>query len=269
VLDLDYPKNRYEIIVVDNDSNDGCLKEVKELFEKEKEQPLQTSSLLKKLEPELPPLITIQAPGNDGFSVGNNLGIKKSNSRYVLVMNPDIAVVPEALERLVLKMDEDRQIGILGPKLINPDGSIQDSCRRFPNFLVPVYRRTILGKAPFAKKTLDHYLMGDWNHQKSTTVDWIFGAALMIRKSAIEKIGVFDERFFMYFEDLDLCRRCWEAGFKVYYYTDVEMVHYHQRLSANRSGILGIFKKAGRIHIISGIKYFIKYFGTRLPKRSN
>jgi len=261
------PKLDYELIVVDNNSGDGCLAMVKKLFKSEIEEA--------KIQPELPlskplkipPIKTIQAKVNDGFATGNNLGIKQSSGKYIMIINPDIAVVPGALEKMTNFMDDNPQVGIIGPKLINPDGSVQYSCRRFPNFLMPLYRRSAFGKLPFAKNAVDYYLMKDFNHEANQEIDWLFGACLLIRKSVLGKIGLFDERFFMYFEDLDLCRRVWQEGFKVVYFGGTEMVHYHQRLSAEKSGIFGIFSRGGRIHIASGIKYFAKYLGAKLPPR--
>ena len=260
------PQLNYELIVVDNNSGDGCLEMVSQLFEKETEATNQPElPLIKKL--VIPEIKTIQAKANDGFAVGNNLGINQAQGKYIMIINPDIAVVPQALEKMVNFLEGHRDIGIIGPKLINPDGSVQYSCRRFPNFLTPVYRRTVFGKSRFAKRPIDNYLMKDFNHEVTQEVDWLFGACLLMRKSMLGKIGLFDERFFMYFEDLDLCRRFWQAGFKVLYFAEVEMVHYHQRLSAERGGVLGIFSRAGRVHILSGIKYFVKYFGAKLPAR--
>jgi len=215
----------------------------------------------------LPNLLTIQAENNGGFAVGNNLGIRQSNGKYVLILNPDVAIVAGGLEKMVDFMNQHEKIGMVGPKLINPDGSIQESCRRFPSWPVPFFRRTILGRLPQGRRMLDYYLMEDWDHGSNRPVDWLFGACLLVRRVALEKVGLFDERFFMYFEDLDLCRRFWEDNFQVYYFSDVEMVHYHQKLSAEKSGVLGVFSKAGRIHIFSGLKYFAKYFGAKLPNR--
>jgi len=263
------PKLKYEVIVVDNDSRDGCLRAVRGLFETESPAPFTTPSLLKKLESPLPPLVTIQSNQNKGFAGGNNLGIAKARGKYVMIMNPDIAIVAAGLEKMVEFMENNARVGIIGPKLINPDGSIQDSCRRFPSLPMPIFRRTFLGKLPLAKEKLDYYLMKDFNHSRSAPVDWLFGACLLIRRSVLEKIGSFDERFFVYFEDLDFCRRCWEKDFQVYYFAEVEMVHYHQRLSAEKSGILGIFDKAGRVHLMSGLKYFAKYLGAKLPNRTH
>ncbi len=261
------PQLKYELIVVDNDSSDGSLEMVKKIFQPEPDL-INHQGILPIIKPlEIPPIKTIQAEANNGFAAGNNLGIKKASGKYVMILNPDIAIVPRALEKMLNFMAVKPDVGIIGPKLINPDGSVQYSCRRFPNFLMPIYRRTISGKLPFAKKAINDYLMKDLGHEKNEEVDWLFGACLLIKKSVLDKIGLFDERFFMYFEDLDLCRRAWQAGFKVVYLAEVEMVHYHQRLSAEKGGVLGIFSKAGRIHTASGIKYFAKYLGVKLPVR--
>lgn len=261
------PRLKYELIIVDNNSDDSCLLMVKRMFEPEpkpsgNQQKLPISNPLK-----VPLIKTIQAKTNDGFAVGNNLGINQAQGKYIMILNPDIAIVPGVLEKMIDFMDDNLDVGIIGPKLINPDGGVQYSCRRFPHFLIPIYRRTFFGRLPFAKKAVDKYLMKDFDHRSNREVDWLFGACLLLRKSVFEKIGFFDERFFMYFEDLDLCRRVWQNGFKVVYFSACEMVHYHQRLSAERGGILGFFSPGGRIHVASGIKYFAKYLGVKLPKR--
>jgi hypothetical protein len=261
------PRLKYEIIIVDNNSNDDCLAMVEQMFVdwRMKDNRQLVSDV--KMSLSVPPLKTIQSEINGGFAAGNNLGIEQSAGRYVMILNPDIAVTPGILEKMVEYLETNAQVGLIGPKLINPDGSVQYSCRRFPKFLTPLYRRTFFGKIFFAKKEIERYLMMDYNHQEDIEVDWLFGACLLIRKSALAKVGNFDSRFFMYFEDLDLCRRFWQAAFKVVYLAQVEMVHYHQRFSAERGGILGILSRGGRIHVISGIKYFIKYFRVKLPIR--
>ena len=261
------PQLDYELIVVDNNSGDGSLAMVKEMF-KPKTSKFEHQPKLPIANPlKIPPIKTVQAKGNDGFAVGNNLGIKQASGSYIMIINPDVAVVPQALEKMVAFMNENQDVGMIGPKLINPDGSVQYSCRRFPRFLTPLYRRTFFGKLSFGKAAVGDYLMKDFDHEKNKEVDWLFGACLLIRKSVLDSVGLLDERFFMYFEDLDLCRRFWQTGHKVKYYPSVEMVHYHQRLSAEKGGVLGIFSKGGRIHVASGIKYFAKYLGVKLAKR--
>lgn len=260
---LAQPALSYEIIVVDNNSGDGSLEMVAAMFEPTIDDGYSTVPIYQNL--KVPPIKTIQAGSNGGFAVGNNLGIKQASGKYIMILNSDIAVVPGALEKMYSFMEENLEVGIIGPKLINPDGSVQYSCRRFPSFLTPFYRRTFFGKLSFAKRPTDHYLMKDFDHKKNISVDWLFGACLLARKSALDKVGVFDENFFMYFEDLDLCRRFWQENFKVMYFTGVEMVHYHQRLSAQGGGVRGILTRGGRLHFTSGIRYFAKYLGKALP----
>lgn len=263
------PQLDYEIIVVDNNSNDGCLAMVESMFKPEvvndptqPRLPLPPSLII-------PKIVTIAAKSNDGFAVGNNLGIAAAQGKYVMILNPDIAVVPGAIEEMKKYLDDHADVGMLGPKLINPDGSVQYSCRRFPNFLTPLFRRTILGNLKMARKWVGSYLMQDFNHKTSRDVDWLFGACLFVRKSVLDQVGSFDEHFFMYFEDLDLCRRFWAAGYRVVYVVNTEMVHYHSRLSAQRSGVLGVLNRGGRIHLISGLKYFFKYWRQPLPVKNS
>jgi hypothetical protein len=256
------PQLDYEIVVVDNNSGDGSLEMAKGLFSPEYVRKLEIS-LDRQI--SLPPIKTIQSPINGGFSYGHNLAIKESSAKYILVLNPDIAIETGVLEKMMAYLEAHPDVGVIGPKLINPDGTIQYSCRRFPNSLIPLYRRTFVGKLPFAKKSVHNYLMSDFDHEGTIEVDWLFGACLLINRRALDQVGLFDQRFFMYFEDLDLCRRFWEKNFKVVFFAEIRLVHYHQRFSAEREGIRGIFKRGGRIHLFSGLKYFLKYFGKPLP----
>ncbi|MFH1597693.1 MAG: glycosyltransferase family 2 protein [Patescibacteria group bacterium] len=232
----------YEIIVIDNASGDGSIEMVREQF---------------------PRVRLIASPSNCGYAAGNNLGLKKAQGKYILVLNPDITILNNAIRVMFDFMEKEKEAGIVGPKLINPDGSIQMSCRQFPTIKTIVYRRTPLGKLPGARKLLRKFLMIDWDHQVVREVDWMLGACYLIRKSALDQVGLFDDRFFLYFEDVDLCRRFWQARYKVYYLPQADMVHYHQRLSAINPGFKGVFGYATRVHIISGIKYFAKYFGAK------
>lgn len=241
LLQLDF---EHEVIVIDNASGDNTGEMIKKYF---------------------PSVKFIQSQKNLGYGGGVNLGIKAAKGRYLMILNPDIVILTNEIGKMINYMDEHPQIGILGPKLINPDGSLQYSCYRFPTFFIPFYRRTILGKLPWLKKKVAHYLMMDWDHTQNREVDWTLGGCWLLRKSAQEKIGLMDERFFMYFDDVDYCRRVWEAGYKVVYFAGTEIVHYHQRSSAETSLIFGITRRVVREHIKSWIKYFAKYFGAPKP----
>ncbi|MBI5404839.1 MAG: glycosyltransferase family 2 protein [Candidatus Kerfeldbacteria bacterium] len=237
-------KLKFEIIVVDNNSNDGSADMVRQSF----------------------PNVVLEArQDNPGLAVATNVGIKRSRGRYLLFMNADIAVFPGVIERLAEFLERHPDVGLIAPKLLNPDRSVQISCYRFPSLVVPILRRTPLGKLPSAKKLLRSYLMLDWDHNATQSVEWVLGACMMVRRSAVEKVGVMDERFFMYFEDVDWCRRFWSAGLKVVYLADTWMIHYHQRMSAESPGLSGVFQKLTRIHIQSAMKYFRKYRQQPLP----
>ncbi|HSD12424.1 MAG TPA: glycosyltransferase family 2 protein [Patescibacteria group bacterium] len=231
-------KAAYEIIVVDNASGDGVGEMLAERF---------------------PEVRFIQSPANVGYAGGNNLGVRAARGRYVVIMNPDITVRPGALDAMVAYMDANADVGILGPKLVHPDGSIDSSCYRFPTYAIPLYRRTPFGKLPAGRQAVSRYLMEDYDHRETREVDWLLGAVLMVRRSALDRVGPLDERYFLYFEDTDWCRRFWNAGWRVVYYTGAEMVHYHERLSAQGNWLTSPFRRSTRIHISSCIKYFRKW----------
>jgi GT2 family glycosyltransferase len=232
------PNLNYEIIVVDNGSNDGTAEMMKNDFSDIK---------------------FVASCRNLGYAAGNNLGIKESRGRYVMIMNSDIIISTGSLEKLVSYMDNHSDVGVVGPKLLNPDRTLQDSCYRLPSFWVPVYRRTPLGKLDFAKKELDKYLMKDWDHNFAREVDWLLGGCLLISREALNDVGLLDERYFAYYDDVDLCRSMWENKWRVVYYPEVSVIHFHRRESADGNWWTGIFKKVTRIHIKSWITYSKKW----------
>jgi GT2 family glycosyltransferase len=241
------PKTSYEVIVVDNDSGDGV------------------GAMLASQYPEVR---FIQSPKNVGYAAGNNLGLRAARGRYLVIMNPDITMRPGSLDAMVAFMDSHADVGIMGPKLVHPDESIDVSCYRFPGYAIPIYRRTPLGKLPAGRRAVSRYLMSEYDRKGDRDVDWLLGAVLMVRRSAIEKVGLLDERYFLYFEDTDWCRRFWQAGWRVVYFTGAKMVHYHERLSAQGSWLVSPFRKSTRIHISSCIKYFMKW-GTAVSENES
>jgi len=191
-----------------------------------------------------------------GHHKGNNLGIKNSVGKYVLILNTDIAFMDNAIDKLHRFMETHPEVALAGPKLKNPDGSIQSSCMRFPRLLTPFYRRTFLSRFRFAQEDLKRYLMEDFDHNSTRAVDWILGACEIVRRSAIDKVGGMDEDLFLYFGDVAWCKKFWLAGLLVYYFADCDIIHYHKRESAES----GIFSKIFWIHIIDWIKYLLKYY---------
>jgi GT2 family glycosyltransferase len=238
-------KIQFKIICVDNNSSDGSVAMIREQFASVQLVPLEQ---------------------NGGYAKAVNIGLRASEARYYLILNMDTTIVQfRAFERMVEFMDAHSEIGLAGPKLINPDGSTQVSTCLFPKFLYPIFRRTFLRKLPIARQAIRNYLMLEWNHKDSIPVDWVIGTGMIIRNEALQQVGLMDERFFMYFEDVDWCRRFWQSGWKVYYLSDVQIVHYYSRGSAKSMGLASIFNKQTRIHISSWMKYFTKYIGKETP----
>lgn len=229
------PAVEFEVVVVDNNSGDGSVDLVRDMF---------------------PQVKLIASDQNLGHHKGNNLGINNSTGKYILILNTDIAIMDDAVDKMYRFMEEHPEAALVGPKLKNPDGSVQMSCMRFPELLTPFYRRTFLGKSKSAQEELKKYLMEDFDHNSTRTVDWILGACEMVRREAIEQVGGMDEDLFLYFGDVAWCKKFWLAGRPVYYFADCEIIHYHKRESAES----GIRSKVFWIHIIDWIKYLLKYY---------
>ena len=242
IIAMDFPWH-YEIILVDNGLSGALAKEIKAY-----------STHIKLYEIE-----------NKGYAHGNNYGIRKAKGEYILILNPDIYVKQTAIEKLVEFIDSNDKIGMVGPKLLNADGSYQNSCTRYPDWHLPFYRRTSLGKTAKGKAWLSNYLYLDYNHKKSKEVEALFGACWLIRRKAIDEVGLLDERYFLYFEDLDWCRQFRNKGWQVWYYPLSEIIHFHHRDSADKKGIAGTMTKLGRVHLISWFKYLWKW--RKLPKQ--
>jgi len=239
------PAIQYEVIVVDNNPAAGFFKIIRD---------------------EFPDTVYIPLKKNKGFGGGMNEGIRVAKGGYVFIFNPDIQPEKNSLEELVHFMDDNEDVGIVGPKLLNTDGSLQYSCYRIPTFLIPLYRRTPLGKLPSGKKSIEKYLMINDDHSKDMDVDSLIGAALFTRKNILEKVGLFDEQFFMYFEDNDLCRRFWENDYRVVYHPKSVMKHYHNRASAKGGLLKSIFNRFTWIHLSSFAKYYLKYRRASNPR---
>ncbi len=233
----------YEIIVVDNYPADN---------------------LAKILQQQYPAVKVIVNQKNLGMGAANNQGAAVAHGKYLLVANYDTLVFPDTIKKLYAFMESHSDVGLVGPKQFNPDMTLQDTGYRWHSLLTPFYRRTALGKTSAGKKDLARFLMKDFSHDKITAVDWLLGSFFMCRADLIKKIGLFDERFFLYFEDTDLCRRVWQAGYKVIYDPEAQITHNHGRASAGVPLHILIFNSAGRYHIVSWLKYLCKW-GIKKP----
>jgi N-acetylglucosaminyl-diphospho-decaprenol L-rhamnosyltransferase len=216
---------------------------------------------------DYPEIIYLPSKENIGFEGTVRKGYAKCKGKYLLILNHDIIIKKGSIEKMLGYMKNNLSVGICGPKLFNFNETLQLSCFRFYTPLTILYRRTFLGRFRFAKKHLDRFLMKDFNHENIKEVDWLMGSALMTTGAAIEKVGLMDSRFKLYFEDVDWCRRFWENGLKVIYFPEARMYHYHGRGSASKNVFKALaFNKLAWIHIASAIKYFIKYWGKPVPK---
>ncbi len=173
-----------------------------------------------------------QNSSNVGLARAVNRGIREASGRYILVLNPDIQIRNGSLDALLAFMDSHNDVGMAGAKLLNTDGSLQHSCRRFYTFWTLVLRRTFLGTLFKRSRTIRRHLMLDYDHEAEREVDWILGACMMVRREALADVGPMDERFFLYFEDVDWCYRMWRGGWKVQYVPAAVMTHRHARESA-------------------------------------
>ena len=207
------PSCGFEVLVVDNCSRDG-------------------SRTL--LERRFPQCTLIGNRRNLGFARAANQAHRMSRGEYCLVVNPDLKVLPGSVQRLWEFMDSHRDVGIVFPKLYNPDGSIQYSCRTFHTIGTIFLRRTPLGKLFPNSRILRDHLMTDWDHESMREIDWALGGCMMVRREAILGPHLFDERFFLYFEEVDLCYRMKKTPWKVVYNPEAAMIHHHLRESAGR-----------------------------------
>lgn len=218
---------------------------------------------------DLAPLETLKFPGlqviqnsrNLGFAAAVNQGYRRVPAQAFLLLNPDVRVGPGSLELLWQTLEASPQAGIVTPRLANPDGTLQYSCRSFYSYPVLLLRRFPFNRLFPGPPAIRRHLMLDWAHDTLSPVDWVLGAALLIRGTAITDLDLMDERFFLYFEDVDLCRRMWESGWEVLYQPAATLVHQHRRQSARK-----FFHPAKRHHFLSLMKFLWKYRFRPRPK---
>ncbi len=227
------PTCEHQVVIVDNASQDAGLTAVQQRF---------------------PDHRWIFNTENSGYSRGVNLGLASVDADYYLILNPDIVVQPGAVDRLLGFADASPKAGIVGPQLLNDDGSLQESCRRFYTFGTLLLRRTFLGKLFPNSRTVDRHLMRDFDHQSPRAVDWVLGGCILVRREAIQRTGPMDERFFLYFEDVDWCYRMWQAGWEVLYSPDARFQHRHRRDSAK-----GALSRSFWLHLASLISFYEKW----------
>ncbi|MBN1878770.1 glycosyltransferase family 2 protein [bacterium] len=194
-----------------------------------------------------------------GFATNNNLAILRSTGRYVLLLNPDTIMDPDTLPFMVHYMDGHTDIGAASCKLVNPDGSIQHTARRFPTAGAIIARWAHLDRLYPGMRLLRNYLMSDWDHETERDVDWLVGAFIMVRREVIEQVGPLDPAFDpLYYEDIDWCYRIRKNGWRIRYVPYVKTVHLYDRESAQT-----LFNRWTLIHFRNILRYFWKHRGGR------
>lgn len=207
----------------------------------------------------LPAARVIANDHNRGYAGGVNRALPECSAPFVFVLNPDCRLIDDKVPELISFLQNNPDVAVVGPKVIDDEGVAQPSCRRFPRPWTFLLVRSVLRKLPGAGRERRRYLMEDFDRNSGRNADWISGGAMMVRKSAIAKVGPMDERFFLYMEDVDWCRRFWNAGFHVFYLPVCLVVHAGQHESI-QGGLKSLASRHTRMHLASMGKYFCKYF---------
>ncbi len=238
----------YEVIVLDNKSANQ-------------------EDIMHMLSEEYPEVNVIREDTNTGFTRGVNTCARHSRGEFVFNMNPDVVVRSGQLEALVEFLKENSDVGLVGPKLLNFDHTLQGSAFRFTTPQVALYRRTPLGRVPFARKRIQAFLLDDgWKWDTERDVDWILGAAVMYRRSVAEYLGYLDEDMFLYFSDIDFAWRLWEAGYRVVYYPGAVLYHYYHRASGGMISPGKLFSFVFRKHVVDATIFFKKHLRKSNPR---
>ncbi|UCB52862.1 MAG: glycosyltransferase family 2 protein [Candidatus Zixiibacteriota bacterium] len=194
-----------EVIVVDNASSDGTARIVRASY---------------------PEVNLIENKTNLGYAKANNQGIDQAQGRYVLLLNPDTRLLDHSLSSMYKFMERNPRAGAMGPRLLNPDGSTQASCREFPGFSSLIWEFSGLSRLFPESKIFGKWRMGYFTFDQPREVDQPMGSCLVIRKETLEQVGSFDENFSMFFNDVDLCYRIKNAGWKIYFQPDAQVIHH-------------------------------------------
>jgi len=188
----------FEVIVFDNGSQDGSPDRLETLF---------------------PQVYVSRSSKNLGFSGGNNRAFEISRGRYLLLLNNDTLILKDALSVMVAEIERDPHVGVLGPRMLNPDGSLQPSAGIFPNLMTEFLDQTML------YRFIPIFKLGNWDYTQPRDVDWLTGACLMIRREVYKQVGGLDPGYFMFLEDVDWCLRIWQSGWRVRFTPAASIIH--------------------------------------------
>jgi GT2 family glycosyltransferase len=233
-------KYNYEIFVVDNASSDHSVEEISNQF---------------------PNVKMIANKENVGFSKANNQAIHQSSGKYVLLLNSDTVVKEDTLEVMIDFMNREPKVGASGCKVVLPDGSLDKACRRgFPTPSASFYYMSGLAKRYPKNARFNQYHQSHLDENKDYPIDCLVGAFMLVRKEAIDQVGLLDETFFMYGEDIDWCYRIKEAGWEIYYYPHTSIIHYKGGSTNKKKPTKIIYEFYRAMHVFHRKHYQKKYF---------
>ncbi len=192
---------------------------------------------------------------NCGYAGGVNRALRDVDTPYAFLLNPDGQFADGGISELLDAMEEQPEVAVIGPKVVNDKGVVQPSCRRFPRPYTFLLVRSFLRKLPGATNERRRYMMANFDHRTPCTVDWVSGGAMLIRMKAVKQVGGMDERYFLYMEDVDWCRSFGMAGWRVRYDPRATVMHAGQHASLQS----GVLSKNTRWHLQSLGKYFLKH----------
>lgn len=196
---------------------------------------------------------------NMGFGAANNIGINAARSEYIFFINPDVLLHEHTCERLLTAIRTRPAAAIVAPKLLNIDGTRQWNCRLFPTYMTPLYQRTSLGNTSWGKQKRRAFLQKNLDHAHPRISQWALGSCLLASAAFLKKNHGFDERYFLYYEDIDLCKSAWALGYEVWYIPSATAHHFHARSSQTSNVFLSLLNPYTRIHIASHIRYMQKW----------
>lgn len=225
------PHCAFEVIVIDNGSKDGSLDRLRE---------------------EIPQALCIETGANIGFSQANNLGINNARGNFILLLNSDTKILDNSIDKMLEYLLANPHVGALGPRQLHGNGKLQLSWGSFPTLISEAFRKVVHQRLSMNDLKIRDYL--EEKYAGSTDVDWVSGSCLMARRDAYRDAGLLDGRFFMYFEDIDLCRRMKDSGWRIHYNSDITIVHYGG-VSAKRN-LLRVLVEYRRSQIYFTRKYY-------------
>lgn len=195
---------KIEVFVVDNNSSDTTVQMIKDNF---------------------PQVILYPQTENLGFAKANNIALKQAAAPLVMLLNPDTKILPNSLKTMVTYINTHSDIAVLGPMLLNKDLQTDASCRRFPSMKTAFHQFTIVKYLKFFKPAYNQYMMKEFDHKSEKSVDQIMGACMLFKQNVIKNVGLLDENFFIFYEEVDYCRRIKQLGFEIRFIPGARIVH--------------------------------------------